>query len=556
VDSLNINPTLYAFQVIPEALPTMASATETPIRISPFVREIICANGENLEFKFRALYKIPPTAEIVYQFSGGSRHREVLGETDPGAYEYTRFRSIQEPFTFYVQGGDDFDGDPVYQVEPRLSPKIDQMQVTYHYPEYTEQKTVTQNGGKMVAPEGTWVHLEMTANLELKWAQISLTKANTSWVIDNSGVIATTQFQINQDDTYTLNLMGKKDLLTNTKPIKYSIQAKKDNKPQVKNILPSGDMECSKDASIPLQFFASDDFKISQLLMRYKIQDEKSLQTVLFTDKEYFANEEKTLAGALNQEKVYVAKIFEVKELIYTNPEDSKARPIEEGDKVQFWAEAIDNRLLKDKEGNVVAKPQSETSPRLQLTIVSKNELERLLNDLLLATKGEIEEIKKLQDGQIQETETLLNIVKENKPFDYSESQKQENLLLHQKKVTRDARESLRNFEKVLNSIAINHLTGMDEKRIQQMQSKLLEAIEDSKQAQEQLTQTRKQGEATRKSTFESSVKLEQSVLEKLKVLLKMMSDWEDFNEVVRETQEILETQIKVRDLTKEKNPK
>lgn len=553
-DGLNVNPTLFfIFAFNPSTEQTQSQ--EVPLvkeTIEPFNPQLFCANGENLVFEFRALGDIPSTTEIVYEFKGAGKQREVLAETGTGAYQYTKFRSVQEPFSFYVQGGDDYDNGPVYTVEPRLAPKVDALEITYHYPEYTGQKSVTKSGGKIIAPVGTWASLELVSNLELAFAEMSFGKTQRKISMTLVSTKASARFQITDDEDYFITLVGKKDQLSNTKPIKYSIQAKKDSKPLVKNIEPLGDMDCSKDASIPLKFYATDDFGLYEFLLRYKINDEKVMQTFSFGDA-FFANPEFTQKIALGQEKIYATSTFEVSKLQITDPTSNQTRAIQEEDRIQFWAEAVDNRLLTDEEGKPIARPQSGDSPRILLRIVSKTEIERTLVELLLKTKKELTLVQKNQLTQIQETQKLLTHIQNKLPFEYSEEQKQEDILIHQKKITRDSKEALRDFETVLTSIIINHLNGLDETRIKEMQTHLLEAMDFSKQATEQITISRKQGESGRESSWSQSLQIEQSVASKLEVLLQMMGKWEDFNEVVQATREILEQQKKIREFTREK---
>jgi hypothetical protein len=555
----NLDTTLYHIKILSDFQSKKTSENENEllqIKLKPFQHTLFAPHGENLDLEFRTLGDIPNNAEIYFKYDlENSRWQsEILTEVGPGAYKYNKFRNIQDPFSFYLRGGDDFDGKPLYRVETKMAPKVDKIQITYQYPEYTQQKSVTKNGGKIIAPVGSWADLECTSNIPLQKAFLKFKKGNMLQDLELSaqGMLAKTQFFIHQEDSYSIHLLAQNGL-SETKLIEYSIEAKEDQKPVVTSITPIADMECSLDASVPMKFLAKDDFGISAYMIRYKTGEEKTLKTLAFQE-DYFSDAEYKHPALLGEKQLYARKTFEVSQVTYDSPKENLSRAIKEDDVLQFWAEVSDNRILTEtKTQRVLAREQSNTSTRLQLNIVSKNTLERGLVELLLKTKKELMLIRMNQFAQSQETLDLIEFLKKNRLFESTELQKHDEILIHQKKVTRDCREALRDFDTVLESISINHLKGIDEYRIRQMQDLLLKSIDISQNATTQLQKTKKDGEVGRAENLETSKSLQLEALKTLDTLLDMMGKWEDFNEVVQDAREILEKQKQIREATKEK---
>jgi len=179
------------------------------------------------------------------------------------------FRNVQQDITYYATAGDGRSNPHTIRVEDR--PTLLNLRLHLDYPDYTGRPSdiLTATGGNVVAPVGTRVHVEATANKPLTQAiYVEEETPRGHWKVRGETVIGS--FVVRRDLTYGLNLRDEHGFEAIPAP-RYTIRAKPDQPPAVRIVKPSAEIECTPNASVHLQVVATDDYGVHTLHMAYRI---------------------------------------------------------------------------------------------------------------------------------------------------------------------------------------------------------------------------------------------------------------------------------------------
>lgn len=183
-------------------------------------------------------------------------------------FPYT-FHDVQQDITYYATAGDGRANPHTIRVEDR--PTILNMRLHLDYPDYTGRpsETIVTTGGNVVAPVGTRVHVEATANKPLSKATFVEDEIPRGlWEV--RGDTITGSFTVHRDQTYGLNLRDEHGFEAIPAP-RYTMRAKPDRPPTVRIVRPNADIERTPNASVNLQVVATDDYGVQALHMAYRI---------------------------------------------------------------------------------------------------------------------------------------------------------------------------------------------------------------------------------------------------------------------------------------------
>jgi hypothetical protein len=288
---------------------------------------------------------VPAAAELV-RISGEQKHTLVM---QPAGADGPGFRSmpfvVSEPFDYYIIAGDGRSARQRVQVDRR--PEVGRLSVTYTLPAYTgimEPRRIDSGNGEIASLSGTRVEMELKATKALQEA-ILLFEGNepinfehggdsttwtTSFILWTRGdepakplsgpvVQAPTRFQIRLRDT---------DSYENADPLWHSINAIRDQLPNVAITAPGRDLSCRPDAAIELAVEAKDDFGIGEVRLLYQVNEKAEIQELAC-----FAHP--------GEPQLQTSDRFRW---------ELGSRGLKGGDVVQYWAEATDrNDLLKTR---------------------------------------------------------------------------------------------------------------------------------------------------------------------------------------------------------------
>ncbi len=246
--------------------------------------DMVVPRGEDVELAVKTQGSLPDSAVLHYKFENGKWSESELkrfetprvsAATDSGeiAPESRIFRfklaDAQQSLTYYATAGDGRANPHTIRVEDR--PTILNVKLNLDYPAYMHRRSevVSATAGNIVAPVGTRVAIEATANKPLK--SVTLVRGGKeagAWAV--SGETARGGLTVAKDENYGLRLKDEHDFNA-ANPPQYSIRAQPDAAPQVQIVKPGTDLERSPGGMIGLKVTATDDYGVADMRLVYHV---------------------------------------------------------------------------------------------------------------------------------------------------------------------------------------------------------------------------------------------------------------------------------------------
>lgn len=432
----------------------------------------------------------------------------------------------EKSFAFYVEGGDN--RSEWFQVEVLPPPEIEKITSTYEYPSYLGKGPGQQEptlGGNIKAPIGTKVTLSIYSSIPLAAAHLELLstheKIPMEMVSDNDRVFKA-DFYVWRSTDYILRLYGKNGI-ENKETYRYSMIAVLDQAPSVKIVLPRFDTKfVVADGLVPVKYESSDDYGISKvsLILQKKDASGKKQDDYVEALVSAKADVTKDLSGGVNLEL-------------------SKYTPVV-GDTITFHLLVEDNCDLKS---DVVKCPHQTASARRVLSVVEKSQLQKRLEEQILGLKVKITQLQMMQK---QINDDYYKKIFLNSTFDAAVM----SILLNtQFNISNELVMISDNLDEII-SDAVNNKIWDDESLKDLRNADLLIRAMHEKYIPDL---TAKTGEL--KIDFLNSKQKVYQLLDDIyktySHILKLLTRWEDYQEVVRLTRTIIKVQEDILDTLK-----
>ena len=308
----------------------------TLITVQPGNLEVIKGDDATLHVHFAG--DKPRRARIVRRASTEAPYQtEELIVDRADSVTYT-FPQVQRSFRYAIAVGDD--RSPEYEVRVIDPPAVQRLRLHYQYPAYSQLADhIEEEGGDIQALPGTRVALEIAANKPLSKATLVLDDT-LSGPAQLDGATARVAFQIERPGAYHIALVDRKGA-TNRDPIRYAIQVRQDQKPEVVITDPGRDSDLPESLKLLLKAEASDDFSVEEIALVYRVNN---------------GPEQRRALPITPQREVLVSHIW-----------DLSAASLLPEDRIYYHLEALDN--------NQVAGPQTGQSRQYVLRFPSLYEL-------------------------------------------------------------------------------------------------------------------------------------------------------------------------------------
>lgn len=243
--------------------------------------DIVVPRGEDIELAVKTEGALPDRAILHYRFEGGKwseaelkRYRSASLSPERragGAGRVFAFRlaDAQQGLTYYATAGDGRANPHTIRVEDR--PTILNVKLGLEYPAYMHRRpeTVSATAGNIVAPVGTHVSIEATANKPLQSVTIEKGGRDADpWAVE--GETAHGTLTVAKDENYTLHLKDRNGFDAASPP-QYTIRAQPDLAPKVEIQKPATDVERSPFGVVDLKVTATDDYGVSDLRLAYNV---------------------------------------------------------------------------------------------------------------------------------------------------------------------------------------------------------------------------------------------------------------------------------------------
>jgi hypothetical protein len=173
---------------------------------------------------------------------------------------------------------------PQYQINLFDLPQIEQINLAFDYPDYTQLTDVTEeDSGDMIVPEGTQVSLSIQFNKAIATARVEFEESyrdseevgselpaypDLDLEIDDD--VGSASFTVTQDGVYRIfatDLAG----LEGQEPLDYFIRAIEDAPPDLTLRRPGRDQEVMPLEEVVLEVDASDDYGLSEFALHYSV---------------------------------------------------------------------------------------------------------------------------------------------------------------------------------------------------------------------------------------------------------------------------------------------
>ncbi len=193
--------------------------------------------GANLRI-MAAMEGFSPNEAVIHVQEADGDWQEVSMVQSPAGFEFTFF-SMQQEIAYYISTT----GlrSPEFTVQVVDVPGIESLELTYHYPEWTEREPEVFSEGDIRTLPGTRIELTVTTTAALPGGELVLNDEGQPLVIE--GVQASTEFMVEDEGEYFIAAIvgGEQIRLSDD----YFIRLADDGKPVITFVRPGGDWNAS-----------------------------------------------------------------------------------------------------------------------------------------------------------------------------------------------------------------------------------------------------------------------------------------------------------------------
>ena len=201
---------------------------------------------------------------VIHVREAGGDWQDVEMVQSPAGFEFTFF-AMQESMSYYVSTT----GlrSPQFEITVVDVPGIERLELTYHYPEWTEREPETFTLGDVRTLPDTRVEVKVTTTAPLTAGELILNDVGQAMTIN--GADATSEFTVTEEGEYYIAAIvgGERVRLSDD----YFIRLAEDDKPVISFIRPGGDWNASNIEEVTARIEASDDFNLERLTLKYSV---------------------------------------------------------------------------------------------------------------------------------------------------------------------------------------------------------------------------------------------------------------------------------------------
>ncbi len=274
----------------------------------------------------------PLEAEVFALFEGGDTWESAPMEVaDEVGFDF-RFFALREPLRYYVMSAGV--RSPEFEIQIVDLPRINSIKLTYHYPQWTQLETKTDDPGYDIrAVAGTAVEVEIRTDKPLGDAELVVN--GDALTMTPAGTVATATLEVAEEGEYFITTLFNGDpvRLSDT----YFIDVVADNRPVVSVVKPGRDWRASNIEEVSIRIQASDDFGLDRLEFHYAVNGGEWQVTPLDAEGDYAVSEE-----ILYLEDIDTLDGSMVLDFLNEQSPEAADTGLEPGDLISYFAEAYD----------------------------------------------------------------------------------------------------------------------------------------------------------------------------------------------------------------------
>jgi hypothetical protein len=241
-----------------------------------------------------------PSEAFVHASFGDGEWQQVPMSSSDGSFEFTFF-SVRQSLEYFVSAANV--RSPSFEVHVVDLPNVENLTLTYNYPEWTERDPeVRDPGGDIRTIAETEVEVRITTDRPMTPGELVL--ANDAINMEVSGTTATATFTVSEDDQYYVaaKVGGERIRLTDD----YFVTLLDDEAPEIAFARPGRDWSASRIEEVTTRIEAEDDFRIDSLELHYSVNggdwqavDLDAQQDIVEIDHVFFLEENALVPGDL-----------------------------------------------------------------------------------------------------------------------------------------------------------------------------------------------------------------------------------------------------------------
>lgn len=196
---------------------------------------------------------------------------------------FKQFSNVQNDIQYRVEL--DKRHSDTYQIAMWTPPEVETINLTYHYPEYTQIPTREEpNSGNITALEGSIVDVSVVANKPLSRAELAF-KSGERVMLEPSADSTVWEFplEIVESDRYMVMLYDMDGEASEYAP-EYTVAMLRDRAPEIDIDFPRGDNEVTLLEELAFDFSVTDDFGFSEFGIQYEIAGKEPVRIPLSDD--------------------------------------------------------------------------------------------------------------------------------------------------------------------------------------------------------------------------------------------------------------------------------
>ncbi|MCX7803961.1 MAG: DUF4175 family protein [Planctomycetota bacterium] len=209
---------------------------------------------------------VPSAARIRFRVGDGEWRTARMEPEGDGRFAF-EFPRLMEDIAYQVCAGD-AESD-VFRLEVYLEPKLEELEITLEYPEYTGRgaEVLPPGQGDIRALVGTRATVRARVNLQPSSAAIrfaSDAKGERTVAANVAARALTASFVVERDDFYSIGISDAKGR-RNDPPPRFRIVALPDRPPSVRVRKPDPDVSAHRNQDVEIEVEASDDFGLREI---------------------------------------------------------------------------------------------------------------------------------------------------------------------------------------------------------------------------------------------------------------------------------------------------
>ncbi len=452
-----------------------------------------------------------------------------------------------DTFEFRVSAGD-YESD-WYTVRVQQRPTIESVRLWLDFPSYTGEPDTPadrpEESGSARCPAGTLVRYEARSTLPLKDAGIEVEKPGAVESVDPArieggpgGRVVRGVVRAKEPTKVFFHLLSQEDVESG-QPAGFTLRTIPDHLPGAKVLKPAVGKEVTKVAIVPVTVELTDDYGVTRFDLVGGVRPKGRVEI-----------ERLVIRG----ERLPAPARKHVREDSDDRPFrfDLEALGLDVGDQVILWVDANDLRDAEtqptDEEralGRVTGDPRGSSRDRVALTVVSEDDLLRILDGRLKKVREDLQQVAREQRALIDGLEALKATLIDARALDVPEKRRLTETAISERRAGQGLERAQKEFAAVADETKLNRILPEDLRRERIRWLAELEAVASDLAAVDlpeiaTALQGLRQATAVSSEDLDAVVRRQQGVLAAIQEIIRRLDKWDEYNEVLRDVRDVI----------------